>query len=233
MKWRTDAFSLGSSSRKKQNRQSTGGVGVDIPSTPVSAAATPPPIATSESDSGPALASRTPSWPRLSSSSIKQKGKRHSLPGDMSTPAPTTPGGKGSKSGLFDGLGATRVGTLRRPEIGPICTPTPRAKRQLISELLAPDSDDELDGSGDGGEGGASGGAGGDSARTVRTGSGAIVTASPALRSIISNKSSCGKNFEQEAGKGGAFTSYTPEEKVGVLECAVCCRSLRSVPEWF
>lgn len=77
-----------------------------------------------------------------------------------------------------------------------------------------------MDGGGDGGEGEDRS----DSFRTVRTGSGAIVTASPALRSIISNKSSCGKNFEQEAGKGGAFTSYTPEEKVGGV--------LWSVLEW-
>lgn len=85
-------------------------------------------------------------------------------------------------------LGAVRVGILR-PESAPVCTPTPRAKRQLISELLEPD-----DG---GGESDSHG-----------------VSASPALRSIISNKSSSGKNFDKEVGRGDSFTSYTPEEKV-------------------
>lgn len=84
-------------------------------------------------------------------------------------------------------LGTIRVGILR-PESAPICTPTPGTKRQLISELLGPDDDEEEEGK--------------------------TVSASPALRSIISNKSSTGKSFDKEAGKGDSFSSYTPEEKV-------------------
>lgn len=85
-------------------------------------------------------------------------------------------------------LGTVRVGILR-PDSAPVCTPTPRAKRQLISELLEPDDGDEES-------------------------NGNAVSASPALRSIISNKSSSGKNFDKEVGRGDSFTSYTPEEKV-------------------
>lgn len=81
------------------------------------------------------------------------------------------------------GLGTLRLGTLR-PESAPICTPTPTSRRQLISDLL---TDDEEDSS--------------------------TVTASPALRSIISNKSSTGC-VDSKKGRGDSFTSYTSEEKV-------------------
>ncbi|CAM9256587.1 unnamed protein product, partial [Hapterophycus canaliculatus] len=80
------------------------------------------------------------------------------------------------------GLGTLRLGTLR-PESAPICTPTPTSRRQLISHLL---TDDEEDSS--------------------------TVTASPALRSIISNKSSTGC-VDSMKGTGDSFTSYTSEEK--------------------
>lgn len=220
MKWRTDSFSLGNTSRKRQYRQSTEGLG-KVPSSPDAAAPAVTPPMTSEKDPPASAASETQSWPRLDSgSSGNREEKRHSLPAEMATPAPSTPRSKGSESGSFDGLGKMRMGSLRRTENAPICTPTPRAKRQLISELLAPDPDDEMGGSGDDREGGAGGGAEGD---LVRIGSGAILAASPALRNIISNKSSSGKNFELEAGKGGAFTSYTPEEKVRCPRCFSCC----------
>lgn len=104
----------------------------------------------------------------------------------VESPAPTTPRVPKSNG---PGLGTVRVGILRS-ESAPICTPTPRAKRQLISDLLAAD----------GGEG--------DEDEHEPT------TASPALRSIISNKSSSGKSFDREVGNGDAFSSYNLEEKV-------------------
>lgn len=87
------------------------------------------------------------------------------------------------------GLGTLRLGTLR-PESAPICTPTPTSRRQLISDLLTDDEDDS-----------------------------STVTASPALRSIISNKSSTGC-VDSMRGTGDSFTSYTSEEKV--RDTAVC-----------
>lgn len=104
----------------------------------------------------------------------------------VESPSPTTPRAPKSNG---PGLGTVRVGILRS-ESAPICTPTPRAKRQLISDLLAAD----------GGEG--------DEDEHEPT------TASPALRSIISNKSSSGKSFDREVGNGDAFSSYNLEEKV-------------------
>lgn len=85
-------------------------------------------------------------------------------------------------------LGAVRVGIVRA-EAAPICTPTPHAKRQLISELLEPDDKEEED-----------------SEHTL--------SASLTLRNIISNKTSSGKIFDKEIGRGDSFSSYTPEEKV-------------------
>lgn len=104
----------------------------------------------------------------------------------IESPAPTTPLAPKSNG---PGLGTVRVGIIRS-ESAPICTPTPRAKRQLISDLLDPDV---------GGE---------DEDEHEST------TASPALRSIISNKSSSGKSFDREVGNGDAFSSYNLEEKV-------------------
>ncbi|CAM9488797.1 unnamed protein product [Scytosiphon promiscuus] len=87
-----------------------------------------------------------------------------------------------SKSADSPGLGTLRLGTLR-PESAPICTPTPTSRRQLISDLLTDDEEDT-----------------------------SAVTASPALRSIISNKSSTGC-VDSKKGTGDSFTSYTSEEK--------------------
>ena len=89
------------------------------------------------------------------------------------------------------GLSTIRLGTLR-PEIAHTCTPTPTARRQLILDLLVPKEVGEGAGENNG------------------------VAASPALRNIISNKSSSGKSFDKEIGKGDAFSSYTPEEKVNI-----------------
>lgn len=135
-------------------------------------------------------------------SSSKGKGavsspKRHSAPDAMGLPA--TPGSNPNGPGL----GTLRLGVLRA-DSAPICTPTPRAKRQLISELLEGGKEDEHENS--------------------------SVSASPALRSIISNKNSSGKNFDKEVGKGDSFTSYTPEEKASLEQppllhyCCVCWR---------
>lgn len=104
----------------------------------------------------------------------------------MGSPAPTTPRAPRSNG---PGLSTVRVGIIRS-ESAPICTPTPRAKRQLISDLLAADGGD------------------GDEDEHEST------TASPALRSIISNKSSSGKSYDREVGNGDAFSSYNLEEKV-------------------
>lgn len=106
--------------------------------------------------------------------------KRHSAPGGPGLPA--TPGSNPNGPGL----GTLRLGVLRS-DSAPICTPTPRAKRQLISELLEAGTEDEHENH--------------------------STAASPALRSIISNKTSSGKSFDKEVGKGDSFTSYTPEEK--------------------
>ena len=92
------------------------------------------------------------------------------------------------KTPSVPGLGTIRLGTLR-PEGPTSCTPNRMAKRQLISDLL--EADEVRQNSGDSGGG----------------------AALYSLRSIISNRSS-GKNFDKEIGKGGAFSSYTPEEKV-------------------
>lgn len=120
-------------------------------------------------------------------SSSKEKGtgpsspsKRHSAPGGPGLPP--TPGSNPNGPGL----GTLRLGVLRA-DSAPICTPTPRAKRQLISELLEAGREDEQENPSS--------------------------TASPALRRIISNKSSSGKSFDKEVGKGDSFSSYTPEEK--------------------
>lgn len=172
MKWKAkDAFGLGTS--KKNKGQSS------------------PKSSKSTLTGGNTTQNAASSSSSLSSSSAaKQPNKRHSAPTAKSALAASTQGLKRSNSGLYDGLGTIRVG-MTRMESAPICTPTPRAKRQLISELL------QLDGDGDG-DGEDAGG----------------VTASPALRSIISNRTSSGKSFDKEVGKGDSFSSYTPEEKV-------------------
>lgn len=102
----------------------------------------------------------------------------------LESPAPATPRAPMSNG---PGLGTVRVGIIRS-ESAPICTPTPRAKRQLISDLLAAEDGDKDENE--------------------------STTASPALRSIISNKSSSGKSFDREVGNGDAFSSYNLEEKV-------------------
>lgn len=111
-------------------------------------------------------------------SSPKRRAGGGGSQGPIGPPAPTTPT-----------LGTIRLGTLRAGN-APICTPTPRAKRQLISDLLEPN------GGGDG------------SAEDDGVG------ASPAIRGIISKKSSSGMNFDKEVGRGESFSSYTTEEKV-------------------
>lgn len=88
---------------------------------------------------------------------------------------------------ITPGLGTVRVGTLR-PECTPTSTQTP-IRRHLISDLLG--AEEEGKGAGGGSEGGAF-----------------------SLRSIISKRSSFGMSFDKEIGKGDAFSSYTPEEKV-------------------
>lgn len=123
-----------------------------------------------------------------SKSSPSPPPSRRSSAGDAAM-GPTTPGVSGTPNSNGPGLGSLRVGMIR-PEPAPICTPTPRAKRQLISDLLGADEGEE-------------------------TGDGQVsVTASPSLRSIISNRSSSGKKFDRESGAGDSFSSYTPEEKV-------------------
>ena len=82
-----------------------------------------------------------------------------------------------------------------RSESAPICTPTPLAKRQLVSDLLAMD-----------------GGEGDEDEHKPNA-------ASPALRGVISNKSTLGKSFDREVGNGDAFSSYNREEKVCVPLC--------------
>lgn len=184
MKWKAkDAFGLGTGKKHRHQHQ-------QHKSTTAS-----PGVATGSPSSSTAGAAQGSSSNKDASASFIRKKKRHSAPGNMAAPALTTPGGKRSNAGFFDGLGTIRVG-LTRTESAPICTPTPRAKRQLISELLEPDSDEEGDGYASASD---------------------AVAASPTLRSIISNKSSSGKFFEQEAGKGDAFSSYTPEEKVRAM----------------
>lgn len=75
--------------------------------------------------------------------------------------------GKGSL-----GLGTLRLGTMRSESSAPICTPTPGSRRQLISDLLESDTEGE-----------------GEDPSTV--------AASPALRSMISRKSSTGDTLKE------------------------------------
>lgn len=96
----------------------------------------------------------------------------------------------GSAGGGSLGLGTLRLGTLRADSSSaPMCTPTPTSRRQSISDLLGPDTDGE-----------------GEDLSTV--------TASPALRNIISNRKSLSGSFDTKRGKGDSITTYTSEEKV-------------------
>lgn len=120
------------------------------------------------------------------------KGKKKNEPSSptgtgnnsMGAPAaagPVTPG-KGSS-----GLGTLRLGTVRGDSSAPICTPTPGSRRQLISDLLGPDTDGE----------------GEDPSPAV--------AASPALRSMISRKSSTGdtlKELSEEKVRDDSIVSY-------------------------
>ncbi|CAM9109953.1 unnamed protein product [Ectocarpus sp. 4 AP-2014] len=103
----------------------------------------------------------------------------------------STPGGS---AGGSLGLGTLRLGTLRADSSSaPMCTPTPTSRRQSISDLLGPDTDGE-----------------GEDLSTV--------TASPALRNIISNRKSLSGSFDTKRGKGDSITTYTSEEKA-VFAC--------------
>lgn len=134
-------------------------------------------------------------WKKESFNLGNGKKKNGSSKNKSSSPGPSSSSKRNSSAQKTttpttnrSGLGTVRVGIVRG-ESAPICTPTPRAKRQLISDLLGPD--DSKDKGNDGGP----------------------VDASPALRGIISNKCSSGKIFDKEVGKGDSFSSYTPEEK--------------------
>lgn len=190
MKWK-----VGASKKNRQLQQQNESATVSLGA---AAAASTPIVGRMQGNKNSKNSSNKEDVTSASSSSIRKK-KRHSAPSNMAIPAPVTAGDKRSNVGLFDGLGTIRVG-LTRTDSAPICTPTPRAKRQLISELLEPDSDEDADG---------------------YTSASEVMSASPALRNIISNKSSSGKLFEQEAGKGDAFSSYTPEEKVRAMQTDV------------
>lgn len=124
---------------------------------------------------------------KKSGSSSKSKSSpgykdSNSASGDEPSSTPTTP---------MDSAGALRVGIIRS-NTAPFCTPTPRAKRQLISDLLEPTDVEEED-------------------EDLKS-----VSASHSLRSIISNRSSLGRNFDKEVGTGGSFSSYCAEEKVRI-----------------
>lgn len=82
------------------------------------------------------------------------------------------------------------LGTVRVGTLRPPEITSTSTRRQVISDLLVAEE--------------VGIGVGGDSGKDLRV--------------IISNRKSSGKRFDKAIGEGGAFSSYTPEEKVNV-----CC----------
>ncbi|CAM9608766.1 unnamed protein product [Ectocarpus fasciculatus] len=140
-------------------------------------------------------------WPKgkkkNGSAKKKKAGSQQSSPtksGADQRSQVSTPGGSAGGGGGSLGLGTLRLGTLRADSgSAPMCTPTPTSRRQSISDLLGPDTDGE-----------------GEDLSTV--------TASPALRNIISHKKSLSGSFDTKRGKGDSITTYTSEEKA-VFAC--------------
>lgn len=135
-------------------------------------------------------------WPKgkkkNGSAKKKKAGSQQSSPtksGADQRSQVSTPGGSAGGGGSL-GLGTLRLGTLRADSgSAPMCTPTPTSRRQSISDLLGPDTDGEGEDL-------------------------SAVTASPALRNIISHRKSLSGSFDTKRGKGDSITTYTSEEKV-------------------